>query len=234
MRLNAFQLKLIAMIFMVLDHIATFIPGDIPQWFHWVGRIVSPIFFYFVVEGFYHTRNRIQYMLRLFSWAFVMWGGSLLIQLISGQEHEIHNNIFLSLAMAVVMMYGLEMARKGREKTAIGILIALVAAAGGMFTEASFYGVLMTLIFYYCRNWKWLMGLLYAIVFLGMNLFMGQQFSYDQMFLADPQWMMVFALPFILLYNGERGLNNKFTKYMFYAFYPVHIWIIYIVAGLMK
>jgi len=233
MRLNAFQLKIVAMVFMVLDHVASFFPGDIPQWFHWVGRIASPIFFYFAVEGFNHTRNRVQYMLRLFTWAFVMWGGSQLIHLLSGQERGIHNNIFLSLGLAVMMMCGLEMIRKGRQGLTMGLLIALAAAAAGMFTEASLYGVLMTLIFYYARKRKWLMGLLYVGVFLIFCL-LGQELTYDQLFFADPQWMMVLAVPFILLYNGERGWNNTFTKYMFYAFYPLHIWIIYIISALMQ
>ncbi|MEA4876090.1 TraX family protein [Anaerorhabdus sp.] len=37
-------------------------------------------------------------------------------------------------------------------------------------------------------------------------------------------------MPFIYLYNGERGPNTKFSKYIFYIFYPVHIWILYIIA----
>ncbi|OQY85353.1 MAG: hypothetical protein B6D40_03740, partial [Anaerolineae bacterium UTCFX3] len=41
------------------------------------------------------------------------------------------------------------------------------------------------------------------------------------------QWMMIAALPFIMLYNGERGRYS--LKYLFYTFYPLHIWILYIV-----
>ncbi|WP_230203571.1 TraX family protein [Bacillus massiliigorillae] len=41
---------------------------------------------------------------------------------------------------------------------------------------------------------------------------------------------MVFAIPFILLYNGESGVNNTFTKYMFYFFYPLHLWAIYTIG----
>ncbi|EEK76555.1 TraX [Bacillus cereus R309803] len=44
------------------------------------------------------------------------------------------------------------------------------------------------------------------------------------------QWMMIFALPFLLLYNGERGYNKTWAKYMFYVFYPVHIWMLYIIG----
>lgn len=41
------------------------------------------------------------------------------------------------------------------------------------------------------------------------------------------QWMMIGALPFILLYNGKKG---KSMKYFFYIFYPVHILIFFILS----
>lgn len=44
------------------------------------------------------------------------------------------------------------------------------------------------------------------------------------------QWMMIFAMPFMLLYNGKRGLNAPAAKWLFYVFYPTHILILYFVA----
>lgn len=38
-------------------------------------------------------------------------------------------------------------------------------------------------------------------------------------FFAYPQCWMILALPFIILYNGQRG-NNR--KWFFYAYYPLH------------
>lgn len=34
----------------------------------------------------------------------------------------------------------------------------------------------------------------------------------------------------ICLYNGERGFSNKALQYGFYAFYPVHILILSVLA----
>ena len=41
------------------------------------------------------------------------------------------------------------------------------------------------------------------------------------------QFAMILALPFILSYNGERGKN---AKYMFYFYYPMHIFLITVAA----
>ena len=43
----------------------------------------------------------------------------------------------------------------------------------------------------------------------------------------DSEWMMISVLPFIWLYNGQRG-----TKYFFYIIYPAHLWILMILRYL--
>ncbi|MDR2415556.1 MAG: conjugal transfer protein TraX [Candidatus Peribacteria bacterium] len=43
----------------------------------------------------------------------------------------------------------------------------------------------------------------------------------------DIQRMMIFSAIPILLYNGEKG---KGRKYLFYVFYPLHIWGLYLLA----
>jgi hypothetical protein len=41
------------------------------------------------------------------------------------------------------------------------------------------------------------------------------------------QWMMIFALPFVLLYNEKKGHN---LKWFFYIFYPVHIILFWFIS----
>ena len=38
------------------------------------------------------------------------------------------------------------------------------------------------------------------------------------------QWMEVFAVPLMLIYNGQRGAGHK---KLFYWFYPVHVYVLY-------
>ena len=44
----------------------------------------------------------------------------------------------------------------------------------------------------------------------------------------NPQWMMIFSLIFILMYNGEKGRG---LKWFFYIFYPLHIAVLYIISS---
>lgn len=47
------------------------------------------------------------------------------------------------------------------------------------------------------------------------------------MFKVNIQWMMIFALPLMLMYNNKKGSK---WKYFYYIFYPVHI-ILFSVLG---
>ncbi|SCH46642.1 TraX protein [uncultured Clostridium sp.] len=38
--------------------------------------------------------------------------------------------------------------------------------------------------------------------------------------------MMGFAIVPILMYNGKLEVNNKFVRWMFYWFYPIHLIVI--------
>jgi hypothetical protein len=49
--------------------------------------------------------------------------------------------------------------------------------------------------------------------------------------LGYPQYYMIFAVPFILLYNGEKGRGSK---YFFYVYYPVHRYLISVAVFLLK
>lgn len=239
MKLNSFQLKILAMILMVLDHLVTYVP-NMPVWFGWVGRLVAPIFFFFVVEGFFHTRSRKKYAIRLFSWSLVMFAGSKLVVMLFNREAGLHNNIFLSMAMSVLLMSAIEYTKKNKENKKLyilGIILAIAVSVLSILTEANISGLAMTLVFYFFRNKKGRMITAYIITSLVLNMgipltanMSSTGVDIQHLLFDDVQWMMVFAFPFFLMYNGERGLNTKFTKYLFYIFYPVHLWVIYIIG----
>ena len=191
-KLNSFTLKIIAMITMLLDHVYTYIGQsgiDVPIWFGYLGKIAAPIFFYLIVEGFFHTKSKVKYLSRLASFGVVMIG----IDKIIG----IHNNIFLSLTLSVLMLMVIDYAKKSK-KSYIYIIATLAVVAIGaayMFTEASMFGLGMTLIFYFFRDKKIIMAIVYSLFSL-MPVFasIGIPDAYHQLFLYDYQWMMAVCI----------------------------------------
>lgn len=58
-------------------------------------------------------------------------------------------------------------------------------------------------------------------------------FDVYHMFQNDFQWLMLLALPFLLLYNGKRGGRkrpSRFEKYFYYIFYPVHLYLLWFIG----
>lgn len=217
-----FDLKLKALLFMLMDHIQCFLSGSgdmyIPLWFRYIGRLAAPIFFYMLVEGFFHTKNRKHYFLRLFVMGMLM--------LYIDSKLHIYNNIFLSLACGVAIMSTLEIIKNNKEnpsKLILGILAFVPLSLVMIFTEASIYGLGMVLIFYFTRNNKYTMSISYIIFSLYWLIScIGPEFIKNA-FILKFQWMMVFAIIPIFMYNGKRGFSNKYVQWMFYIFYPAHI-----------
>lgn len=66
--LNATQIKTIAIIAMLIDHIAwAFIPTNslLGQIMHCIGRITAPTMCYFIAQGYLHTSSFSRYLRRL-------------------------------------------------------------------------------------------------------------------------------------------------------------------------
>jgi hypothetical protein len=89
-----------------------------------------------------------------------------------------------------------------------------------IFIEGGVGMVLMGLLFYIFRKWRWAqIAVLAALSILAFIVSKG----------AANQWLMVFAALPMALYNGKKGRG---MKYFFYIFYPAHIYILYIIATL--
>lgn len=221
---DTFTLKISMVVLMVLDHIAQFIPNS-PYWLHWPGRLVAPIFFYLLTEGYKHTSSRLNYMRRLFTWAGIMFIGNSVVFLVFKRELPLYNNILFSMALGIALLILLDKGKfkEGKDKLKNNLLIVLILFFA-TFAEGSLMSTAMVLIFHYLKEDRLKMSAAYLAL---SCTFLQGGFTYENLFILNPQWMMVFALPIILLYNGERGKN---IKYFFYVFYPLHIWMLYIIG----
>lgn len=258
--LDGFQLKLIALIIMTIDHIYYFGSSltDMPEIMTLIGRIAAPIFVFFVTEGFAHTHSRGRYLLRLYVCGVLMQFGNLLVNRFFPLSDGaiVINGIFTTMAVIVIYLWWIENMRKAwrEHRRGCAVLYALAMAAlfltflpismlaqvsplatraaiifvpSPIFCEGSVLIVLIGIGFYYCRNSKRAIAIFYT-VFLCAVLALQCLFSFDWTVVLSVFFMWL-ALPFILLYNGERGRG---MKYLFYIYYPAHVYALAVAASL--
>lgn len=246
-KFNSFQIKIFMALLMVLDHIPH-IHGLVPStWegiFHVITRCVGVWFAYVAVEGFIYTRSKIKYNLRLFLWAGVMLLGNYVLSL---QGILVYNNIFLSLAFGVallnILFYDLKLSSKfGNKQLQIIKILRLIVAIlisliGISITEGGAViipFILMTYIFRKSMIKKIIFYVIFSVfLFLTAYTDYGDFSTTISMLMFNSDFMLFTVIPFILMYNGERGPKNKFSKYFFYVFYPAHLWIIGIIGYLL-
>lgn len=255
--LSGFSLKIIGIIFMVIDHINIYLGNvlHLPLWVSLLGRFVAPLFIFFIIEGFYYTHSRQKYFLRLFFGGVLMYGINLLSNILMNNTTNPYTkqfdvfylfqgqNIFMTLALVLLWIWILDTMIVNHLHIAryTMLIIALVVIMPFIIiSEGGPYELVMGLIFYLFRgNFKRIsMGVTIFSILLFVHALMtyfGQVEvgSLYQTLTFDDEYMMITVLPFIYLYNGQRGGNGqKWQKNLFYYFYPIHLIIIYILSNI--
>lgn len=251
MKLNGFQIKLIALAFMILDHVNKTFYGLLPSWVELLTRFVAPIFVYLMIEGFFHTRSRKKYLTRLYAGAAVMLAGNTVINFLIHNTDPMTgkvtflsliegNNIFLTLAVLFSIIWLLDSIRRTKKLRVLKGVSALALMLASLMCEGGIYLLPIALIMYLCRNRA---RLQYGLILLFCGLLLVKAiYSYSSMtgiytslydyLTFDNQFMMFTAVPFMLLYDGTRGNSSRFAKNLFYIIYPVHLWILMILGHL--
>jgi len=232
--ITSFTLHILAMVFMLSDHLwATVIPWE-ADWMTCIGRLAFPIFAFMTVEGFFHTKNRKRYAARMFLFAILseipfnlMVGGSIF--------YPFHQNVLWCFLLCLGLMQLNEKAKDTGKWWIQGLTAAGTLILGyfvGMFSFMDYmqYGVLMVMTFYFFRgnkSWQLAAQLLCMIAInrsLGGRLYDFTLFG--NVFFFPQQCFAVFALIPIWKYNGRQGYHSKWFRYFCYAFYPVHLLIL--------
>ena len=233
--MNGSKLKLIAVITMLIDHVAYGIVWKIPSIgsgsplyvsMRCIGRMAFPIYIFLLIEGFKYTRNKLKYAARLLAFCFISEVPFDLA--FNSSIFELgYQNVFFTLLIGFVTICGMDAVwtklYKCQKECIIPtvILDILIVGAGCALafylkTDYKFAGVLAIVVMYLFREIRVLQIMLGIVVLMCLS-------SLTEVFA-----MMI--IPCVLAYNGERGVG---LKYFFYAFYPVHLAIIYVVAVLL-
>ena len=259
--LTGFQLKLLGLILMVFDHIHEFFSytGSIPIAFNWIGRIVAPIFLFMAIEGYTHTRSKKKYMSRLFLGFVIMNIGNYILPRYFERPDNlgIMNNIFSTLFMITVYLCIIDYIYKAKKekntlKIFFGILLLtapialaalfIIGANSGntafsylaliiptpVFVEGGPVFVVLGILMYLLRKDR--RKLIAGYIVISLSFMFTGELSISGLFFNNYQWMMVFAAPLFYLYNGQKGRG---LKYLFYVFYPAHIYVLYVISCLM-
>ena len=255
-------LKWIAIITMLIDHIGAAIlepsiPWDSPDVFDnsifvWdslirgVGRIAFPIFIFLIVEGFFYTRSRKKYFIRMLmfslvseipfdlafqSGAFPKGGLTLDSPAFFNMESQ---NVFFTLTLGFLAMWLTEtvegflnnkIATDANSKSNIFlyrfllilsifvIVMGCALAAEYLETDYSSYGVLAIFACYLAKkkSGNYPLMMLAPVVVL--------------ILMSTSEIPALIDVGLVLLYHGTKGKN--INKWFFYAFYPVHLLVLW-------
>ena len=236
--LNSNQLKLIAIIAMTVDHIAWamfdgYPSALLPLVMHIIGRLTCPIMCYFIAEGYHYTRNINKYTFRLFAFAFV-----------SHFAYIFASNDFVDFKSFIPFYYGNFLNQTSvMWSLAWGLVMLRIADSKRIKSIYKVLFVILICIITLPSDWSCIAAL--CIMAIGTNrgdfrkqmswmIFYVALYSLVYFFAIDKaygilQMGVVLSIPVIAMYNGKRGKNpkiNKFMKWFFYIFYPLHLFVI--------
>ncbi len=230
--ISANTLRLLAMAGMLLDHLwGTVVPGNV--WMTHVGRLVFPIYAFQLVEGFFHTSDRKQYMKRLLIFAVI--SEPLFDYALEGiWLYPFHQNTIFTLCLGLWAIGALDDARRGTKKPLKALLILgaafLLSIVG--FVDYGRLGLLTILLFYAFRglSWGWL-GQLAGMILI--NAVMHKGLTLPWLFDLPQQSLAVLALIPIWLYNGKKGRGGKFMQQLGYWYYPGHLLLLILLQAIL-
>ena len=221
--LSGSALKMIAVITMLIDHIGGTLlsqyPPAVQVWwkfggeqislywiFRTIGRTAFPIYCFLLTEGYIHTHDRKKYGLNLLIFAFISeipWN----LEHAGTMTYD-KQNVFFTLFLGYLAICIYESKWKFSIKTLCMVLLVFVTLL--LHTDYGVRGIALILVMHAIHQETVMQG----IISCGI---------------LTSTWKSLFAFIPITMYNGKRGfIQGKFAKYCFYAFYPVHMLILYL------
>ncbi len=211
------MLKIIALVTMIVDHTGAIF---FPQYriFRIIGRIAFPIYCFLLIEGYNHTKDIKKYGLRLLLFAFI--SEIPFDYAFYGKIGFTHQNIFFTLTLGLIFIYMIDRYFKTNPFIAVFGMLLAVFLSEFLHTDYGMLGMIYILIFYIASK----INGFSKIVFIFLALYI---FSATLSF--GIQYYAVLSVFFIAAYNGKKGSSGQLMKYGFYAAYPLHLFILYLI-----
>lgn len=229
------MLKYLAIIAMLLDHIAWYLlPFSSPwaQAFHVVGRITAPVMCFFLAQGYRYTHSLPGYFGRLLLFAVltqVPW------YILHPAKGWLTFNFLFTLALSLLAVHAWETV--GSPPLRLLAVAACVAAT--YYCDWHFYAPLWCLLFHIFRDDRDKQ----LLSFCGVALFYMEEtvrarlsagFAPVSALRTSAFTLGVFlAVPLLLSYHGRRGRDTQ-NRWVFYWFYPAHLAVLAILQRILK
>lgn len=232
--MSMFQIKILAAALMVIDHIGAFLFPDIYV-LRMVGRISFILFAWLIANGAIYTKNNRSYLERLLAFGCISQiPYTLIMRLIVPEFWEL--NIFFTLAFGLITILAVK--KFQRPPITIPLVLLGVFMIEQLIGRVTYgvYGVLVIVLCYlFYRNIRLLLfsQTLAIAVFYLLPLYVSGKtlttlFETHSVSLVQPLGLL--AIPIIASYNGQLGPKMKWA---FYAFYPIHFVVLYVVHRIM-
>lgn len=215
-KLSGSALKLIAILSMVTGHCAYFLMEQgtpLYEAMRCFGRIAFPVFAFLIAEGFAHTRNRVRYFLTLCVFAIL---SELSWHLLNGNDGT--HNVMFTLALGVITFSIIDSNKLHYHKTlCISFVLVMALLATCLGVDYEWWGILMIVVFHLFKDKS--IRLLFVLPLMMHYGLVGA----------------LLASIMISFYNGQRGfIKGNIAKYGFYAFYPAHLLLIWLLHSLVQ
>ncbi len=280
-KLNAHQLKLIALICMTLDHLASFgfeIPlfGALYTPLRIAGRIAAPLFLFLLLQSARHTQSRKRFLLRLYLAGVCVGLFTTATNFFLGETigYSTPGNIIFTFFFTVLYIHlGERILNAVRSRKWKALLLPLLFLALSLlpnllyfrltlpgdtpiryqmlinglrdsFLPATRWGtvldyglpfVVLGVIMYFFQTPKrqiWVFAAFCVLCLAGTGLRIlfpaVDTIPFAAIYFNPLQFWMVLTIPLMCQYNDQPG---KSLKGFFYAYYPLHRYIIFIIAS---
>ncbi len=230
-KLNRDTLKYIAIFAMLLDHIAWFfLDFNTPtaQIFHVFGRVTAPLMCSFIADGYVYTKNLKKYAARLLIFAVlsqIPWW------LVHGNMFKLSLNMLFTLFFALLAVHAQASCETKAEKVFFITLLCAVTLVCDWYV----FAVLWCVIFYKYRDdekKKYIFFSLVALAYFGYTVYSHSKAMPNNFSAALKTSLFALgsflSIPLLLSYNGKKG-RFKASKWIFYIFYPLHLFIIAVI-----
>lgn len=219
---NTDFLKLIAALTMLADHIGKVFFKDVIL-LQIIGRISFPLFAYCISVGAIYTKDMQKYLLRVAVFALISQPFYILafIPDISGlgallTVSKSYPNILFTLLTGLAIIYGIKLKN-------IGVITAVAVFAAFAPLDYGVYGVMMIVGFYVLRRNEYY-SLMFATALISLQFFLKDNMEWHGYRFG----LNAFGLISLLLIFFDIGKGFGVNKYIYYIFYPVHLFLIFI------